>query len=59
MADILCQLRDIEIITQKQLEHLESERQDDATLRGIERILYLREVRGLSTYPHESPLSTL
>jgi hypothetical protein len=48
MADTLCQLRDIEILTQKQLEHLESERQDDATLRGIQNILYMKEVRGLS-----------
>jgi hypothetical protein len=49
MADTLFQLRDIEILTQKQLEHLESERQDDTTLRGIQNILYMKEARGLST----------
>jgi RP/EB family microtubule-associated protein len=48
MADTPRQLRDIEILTQQQMEHLESEGQDDVTLREIQKILYSTEVRCLS-----------
>jgi hypothetical protein len=55
MADTPRQLRDIEILTQQQMEHLESEGQDDVTLREIQKILYSTEVKR-SFFPSESPL---
>jgi hypothetical protein len=41
----MSQLRDIEILTQQQVEVLEADGKDDETLREIQKILYSTEVR--------------